>query len=466
MLSKLILVALLLISSCAHKKNHAPVHPLNVSPTEYLKLCNNNIALGCYFYAQHLLSNSKTEEAQSYFEKSCGQNHLPSCTNLGILFHQKQKSNEALSLSKNGCLRGDALGCYNSACFLCLKKDVDQSLVYLNKAYYLGYQDAEWAIKDTDLDCLKKNPQFEAWLLKIKSAKEQQRLSPYHINIDHWGLSFVPPQKLKSNFSHPLEFTHESMSKASIAVTSIDPNELKIIIDANLLNLKNQVSNLKEVEQLDQVHNGLPYFMNHSTYELKDVKWNYIQVVTGGPHHSIYAWGAYPDSMESEMGSQIKLLLFNLIVHPDFKIKPENKIKNPPKGYQFAGISIQNEMIYQKGKGNLTLDGSIPYYTITQNVYDLKQPPLTLSQVLSYFHQILPPFYNSPILLNKEETNYKKGKLIYIKGTIGFPSDLPKTVQFDFYLFQTKDKIYTLKFFGSSHSAHHKKDIDFILKQL
>ena len=63
---------------------------------------------------------------------------------------------------------------YNLACSLALAGSKDDALEILARAVVLGYDDAAWMAKDTDLACLKGEPAFLALLAKLKRQTAKQ----------------------------------------------------------------------------------------------------------------------------------------------------------------------------------------------------------------------------------------------------------------------------------------------------
>jgi len=61
---------------------------------------------------------------------------------------------------------------YNLACSLSLVDEVDKALEELKEAVLLGYDDFSYILKDPDLKAVRKHPQFDKFMERIKKIKK------------------------------------------------------------------------------------------------------------------------------------------------------------------------------------------------------------------------------------------------------------------------------------------------------
>jgi tetratricopeptide (TPR) repeat protein len=61
---------------------------------------------------------------------------------------------------------------YNFACSLSLTEELEQAFKELKKAVLLGYDDFDYILKDSDLENLRKHPQFNDFFQKLKRIKK------------------------------------------------------------------------------------------------------------------------------------------------------------------------------------------------------------------------------------------------------------------------------------------------------
>lgn len=115
------------------------------------------------------LSNPDKNPSEKILEESkrgcLEKSYKKVCTNLSFHLYQMKAARELVyQVTVRGCELGDALGCFNQACNLCVyENDPKQALVYLKKAQGLGLKLKERVRSDETLSCLYGFPDFLKW---------------------------------------------------------------------------------------------------------------------------------------------------------------------------------------------------------------------------------------------------------------------------------------------------------------
>lgn len=118
-----------------------------------------------YERAERFRKQGRLKDAKRLYEEALkfDSHHVDALNNLGVVYlHDKdysaaQRKFEAITRLKPG----DADPYYNLACLHALKGEQRQSLAYLKKAISLNSLVRTWAKTDTDLDSLRRTPEFE-----------------------------------------------------------------------------------------------------------------------------------------------------------------------------------------------------------------------------------------------------------------------------------------------------------------
>ena len=71
----------------------------------------------------------------------------------------------------------DPVAWYNLACSLALLKRTAAALKALARAIALGYDEFDWILRDPDLAALRKAPEFQAFLAKVRTPKRARQSS-------------------------------------------------------------------------------------------------------------------------------------------------------------------------------------------------------------------------------------------------------------------------------------------------
>lgn len=71
----------------------------------------------------------------------------------------------------------DPLVWYNLACSLSLVKRIPEALKVLARAIALGYDEFAWILRDPDLAHLRRAPEFQAFLAKVRPPKRSRQSS-------------------------------------------------------------------------------------------------------------------------------------------------------------------------------------------------------------------------------------------------------------------------------------------------
>lgn len=130
--------------------------------------------MGIYHYNEgnKLLRERKWEEAVDNYKMAL--HHDPelfeASVNLSTAYLQGKKLDPAHTIlttlqKKNP---GNPLVFYNLACYYALKVQIGPSLEALRKAVTLGYKDFQAIQTDPDLENLRKDPKFAAWIKTLK----------------------------------------------------------------------------------------------------------------------------------------------------------------------------------------------------------------------------------------------------------------------------------------------------------
>ena len=67
---------------------------------------------------------------------------------------------------------------YNFACSLSLLKRVPEAVKNLARAIALGYDEFDWILRDPDLANVRRAPEFQAFLAKVRPPKRARHSSP------------------------------------------------------------------------------------------------------------------------------------------------------------------------------------------------------------------------------------------------------------------------------------------------
>jgi hypothetical protein len=436
------LLSLLFILSCTTSKVKTDKKvTITFSPEQY---CLEGHPMACYVYGMDLLAKNEKEKAIELFDKSCKKNIMGACSDLGIQLYQKGEKEKAMEITLKSCQDGAALGCYNAACYYCLTQKKDFAMIYLEKSKLLGYDNIEWALKDTDLKCLHHSDQFQIWLDSFKKGQIQRSLSPYHLNFSQFGFSMQVPQGFEFNFGHPLEFYHLGGLRMQVYVASLAPYDL-ILATENQIDKIKQEGEIKIVKDEQLIVNTWPY--RHIIYQFKKNQdlWTTEEVITGIPSHSIRATLTYPEKASKEDIEMSSSALSSIIIHPDFKpslAKLDFNYRLPPT-FSFAGITPQNELIFSPGGKTISLDGKSPYLTLSQMDFEWNEKDFNFDEFYQGLFQLFPPYYLPPVL-NKPEVVKGKNKIYVIShGIISYPS-----LYFKIGLVLMNKKVYVLKHFS------------------
>jgi len=141
-------------------KTVEPERPVEPSQSE-----RTQDAQTLYERAERFRKQGRLEDAKRFYEEALklDSRHVDALNNLGIVYlHDKdysaaQRKFEAITRIEPG----DADPYYNLACLHAVKGEQRQSLAYLKKAISLNPLVMTWARTDTDLDSLRRVPEFE-----------------------------------------------------------------------------------------------------------------------------------------------------------------------------------------------------------------------------------------------------------------------------------------------------------------
>ncbi|RKX32466.1 MAG: hypothetical protein DRP22_02240 [Verrucomicrobia bacterium] len=95
---------------------------------------------------------------------------------LGDLYTRVGKYQEGLQIDEQlvSSCPSDPFAWYNLACSYALVGNRDGAMSALKRAVDLGYDDFEWAQEDSDLESLRKDPEFGRLLEQMKLVRSRQ----------------------------------------------------------------------------------------------------------------------------------------------------------------------------------------------------------------------------------------------------------------------------------------------------
>lgn len=108
---------------------------------------------------------------------------------LGLSLHYQQKFDEARAMFESSYARGykPALSQYNIACGYALSGDLEQAVLYLEKAFALDYSDVEFVLNDSDLDSLHDRLDFKDLLERMERRQKEKDAARDKEPVDYYN---------------------------------------------------------------------------------------------------------------------------------------------------------------------------------------------------------------------------------------------------------------------------------------
>lgn len=158
----------------------SPPHPALSPPGERVREASHKLlskhpeglanAAALFEKARLFQKSGRLQEAKQLYEEtlSLDPGYVDALNNLGVIhIHDKNYSAARAFFAKAIRLKSDYVDSYyNLACLHALNGEVSQSLVHLKKAVSLNQSVKDWARRDTDLQNLRRVPEFEEIIRK------------------------------------------------------------------------------------------------------------------------------------------------------------------------------------------------------------------------------------------------------------------------------------------------------------
>lgn len=113
----------------------------------------------------------KTEKSKELYTKACDLGSGAGCSNLGLIFQENGKIDDANKQYTKACFLDEAVGCYNLACLFSKDQKISLAKQYLKMAVLGGYKDWEHISTDTDLQALRKSPDYQSFYQELKKGE-------------------------------------------------------------------------------------------------------------------------------------------------------------------------------------------------------------------------------------------------------------------------------------------------------
>ncbi|MBS1958336.1 MAG: hypothetical protein JST80_02590 [Bdellovibrionales bacterium] len=164
------------------------------------KYCSKGNPFACYRIGSDLDDKKNWGEAKVWFVKACDLRLGAACSEASVMAksHLNEKE-EAIKLATKACDLNDTLGCYNQGCYECLyQNNPTAAFKSLELAVKLGYRNLTSLENDPDLECARKNKNWDAFVKKIPSEGDAKVTHRYALST---GARHLYHPKLKFSYS-------------------------------------------------------------------------------------------------------------------------------------------------------------------------------------------------------------------------------------------------------------------------
>lgn len=370
----LLIAVSMLASSCSTSKGKAKINTEQSraeTVAELSKLCTEGSDLACHYFGLNLREQGKLTEALAQFKKACQKGWAHACTEQGSLERKLNKNLKAsLQLSERSCLVGDAIGCYNAACYSCLvSKNKTQALEYLRKSYAVGFNNADGMKNDEDLLCVKNEPEFLNLYEKMKSRKVAYSTEPYHFFADGIGATIFGVPEFKVNPGNPITFYDDSGASVQFHGGSFSIQKALEADQAEFKKFKESMGkNLELLEEKTTSRNGLPFYFRTSRISQSGMSMIIVQAITGNEKFTVFGNGNFPEQFKDTYAQEVMDSVASMVLVP-WRIPTE-------KDFIFEMAANSSGLKYA-GENR-----SIRYYNLDGQMKDHVSPGLVLQPIL------------------------------------------------------------------------------------
>jgi len=142
--------------------------------SEFEQGCLTENGVSCLNFGILLEQLDKKDKALEIYKKGCSYGSGAACSNLGFLFQSMQKIEQAKKHYTKACFMDETYGCYNLACIYSKENKIELSLQYLKMAISGGFDDWNTIEGDADLELLKKDKSYAAFINEFKAASKPE----------------------------------------------------------------------------------------------------------------------------------------------------------------------------------------------------------------------------------------------------------------------------------------------------
>lgn len=281
--------------------------------------CKEGSTLGCYVRGVELRDQGKYKEAEKLLSDACDNGWAHGCSDLsGVLWKLKKPAAAVIAPAEKACALGDAAGCYNAACAHCaLKKDTDQTILFLEKSYRLGFADGEHAEKDSDLDCLRNDPHLTDYTERLKTRTDARSTAFTQIYVESIATSFNLPFSKVESLS-PLIIS-DSESGARLIATGASVHVKTAIEEARaeLAALRMKDPTIELISSNERTVNGYPYFIQTVQFRERGLGMKSVTGIIGNERFHAQITVTFLQSLESQLKDQIAAIFGSVVFNPD-----------------------------------------------------------------------------------------------------------------------------------------------------
>lgn len=342
------------IASCST----TPISKTSPAPQELSteKKCEMGSPFACFELGQHKIEEGKLDEARSLITKACTKDLGWACSNLGGLEFRRKNYKSAFKFSLKACELGDAVGCYNMACYACdLNSDTKKTLQFLKRSYGLGFNEPEALEGDSQLQCVRGLPEFKELTDQMRKRKDAFRTGPTHFFLQHLGAMFIPLDLKEKSFgqpvvmqdgpnlsvkyfslSHPFKDAHKESSSFLQSLKKIDPSAIQTDITVTS-------------------RNGHGFQTSKFEFRKSGLSYGVHMVITGSTTHSVVGVATYLNSLDPSLISAVTKSVDGVILNPDRPLNQNTfafKIDFASLGFNYDGINIGALSFKRPGQKN------------------------------------------------------------------------------------------------------------------